>query len=138
MTIMRGKIENVAGGISGGPGDFYLKSANYELGGQSISDGDVKEVDPEESQQLRVDWVIGNRDPGWVFPQWDGRATVYDLTHGKKVGTERSDADGAEGRGSESLDLGAITEPTTFRINILANQDYRASEPALSLWKSKV
>lgn len=136
--MTRGKVTGVSKGISGGPEDFYLKSANYEVDGKTLSDGDVEEVDPEELQVFRVDWVIGNKDPGWFAPAWDGRATVYDLTHDKEVDTERSDADGAEGRGSESLNLGRITEPTKFRINIMANQDYRAPEPDISLWKVRV
>jgi len=137
---MRGRVatQDVSERISGGPEDFYLKSAVYTLNGKSFGDGDVIEVDPAVTQVVKVDWVIGNYDPGWFAPSWDGRITVYDLTHDKRVGTERSDADGSEGRGSESISLGRITEPTEFRINIMANQDYRAPEPITSLWKTRV
>ena len=136
MTM--GKIGNVARTIAGGPEDFYLQSATYEIGGQGIGDGDEVEVDPQRSQGLKVAWKIGNRHPSILTPAWDGRVTVYDLTNGRKVDTDRDNADGTVGYGHHTLSLGMISKPTTFRINIMANQDFNAPEPALSLWKKRV
>lgn len=135
--MTRGKIESTPRTITGGPEDFYLDKATYEIDGQGIGDGDEVEVDPMKSQKLEVSWKIGNRHPGWA-PLWDGRVTVYDLTNGKKVDTERKTGDLTIGYGSPTLLLGTISKPTTFRINLMANQDHKAPEPALSLWKVRV
>lgn len=131
--------------LSASSGDFSLAAdpkSNLDgkwivgvlVGGQYFKDGDTIEIDPEKSHVFNIGWII---NCATMDLAWDGCATVYDITHDKKVDFERSDAGGRQGEGWESLELGAITKPTTLRINIMANHDYRAPEPDVSLQKQR-
>jgi len=133
------------GQVSANSGDFSLAAdpkcnmdgkwiMGFLTGGQYFGDGDVIEIDPEKAHLFNIGWIINCVTMDLA---WDGCATVYDITHDKKVDFERSDAGGKQGEGWESLELDAITEPTTLRINIMANHDYRAPEPDVSLQKQR-
>lgn len=133
------------GQVSASSGDFSLAAdpkcnldgkwiAGILIGGQNFKDGDTIEIDPEKSHLFNIGWII---NCATLDPAWDGCATLYDITHDKKIDWERSDADYAQGSGWESLVLPAVTEPTTFRINIMANHNYRAPEPDVSLQKRR-
>lgn len=107
------------------------------VGGEDFSDGNVKEIDPTKSHTLNIGWTINNANPGWA-PAWDGGASLYNLTDDKEVDWERSDADGKQGVGWESLVTGAISKPTTFRVNIFANQNFRVgTKPSIALQKQR-
>jgi hypothetical protein len=150
---MRGRYldkDNVGGQpigakISGGPEDFSLTDASYDLGNGSakpLDDGQPPYgVDPTVAQVLRVVCGIDNADPGVVTPMWDGAITVYDMTNQKKIGWV-SDTKLVPPYGhltmQQLLALGKITSTTKLRINILANQDADAAQPDVALWKVRV
>lgn len=137
---MRGKT---IGAQIAGVEDWELDSYECKINDISFDDGSEVEVDPIESLIAKIKWVITNKSPGFNS-SWDAAVTAYDRTHEKKLDWERSGVIGmapyipGSSSAVETLGIGNITEPTVVRINIMANQDYDAPEPALSLWKVRV
>ena len=134
----------IGGRISGGPDDFSLTTASYDIGNgdtKPLEDGYSLEVDPTVAQILRVVCGIDNADPGILTPMWDGAITVYDMTNQKKVAWV-SDTKLVPPYGhltmQQLLTLGKITDSVNLRINIMANQDADAPQPDVSLWKARV
>lgn len=117
-----------------GPENFHVIVYQVDVNGTVVTHGDEVVVDPASNTKIGYQIKIGNSGAS-IFHWWVIGLTIYDVTHGKALGSEMWQAQGSESttKNSERW-IGTLTERTIVRVRVWANQDTGVSLPPLSEW----